>query len=283
MEFWRDDFRILLTSWLLGLGLMSGLAQDRPNILLIMADDLGYSDLGSYGGEIDTPHLNRLAANGLRFTDFYNTGRCCPSRASLLTGLYPHQTGMGWMTAADLQLPAYQGELNESSATIAEVLSSAGYGTYMTGKWHLTRYDHEQAQANKSSWPRQRGFDQFYGSMCGGNYFAPDTLTKDNERISPTSEGYFYTDAISAATQGYLQEHHKATTNKPLFCYVAYTAPHFPLHAPEQDIAKYRERYARGWDALRQERYDRMRQMRLLEPQWKLPPRPESVPAWGTV
>lgn len=275
---------VFLWLWLALLLAGTGRAQDRPNVLLIMADDMGYSDLGSFGGEIETPHLNRLAAQGLRFTDFYNTGRCCPSRASLLTGLYPHQVSLGWMTAADLGRPGYGGELSPASATLAEVLSASGYGTYMAGKWHLTRYDHEAPESPKDSWPRQRGFDRFYGSLRGGSYYAPETLVKDNDRITAPARNYHYTDAISQRAGSFLEAHMESSPNKPFFCYLAYTAPHWPLHAAEEDvITKYREVYAAGWDVLRRERFNRMHHMRLLEPRWSLPQRPDSVPAWESL
>ncbi len=273
-------------SWFLTLAATASLAvaqNDRPNILLFLADDLGYSDLGSFGGEIDTPHLNRLAAGGLRLTDVYSAGRCCPSRASLLTGLYPHQAGLGWMTAADLGRPAYQGELSQASVTLAEVLKEAGYGTYAAGKWHLTRHDHEAATTEHPSWPRQRGFDRFFGSLRGGSYFAPPRLMQDNTVVSAPKEGFFLTDAIAQAASGYVQDHLAQSPGKPFFCYVPFTAPHWPLHAEEEAIAKYRQHYARGWDVLREERFARMRQMRLLEPHWTLPPRPAEVPAWDTL
>ena len=144
----------------------------RPNIVIILADDMGFSDLGCYGGEIETPNLDRLARNGLRYTQFYNTSRCCPTRASLLTGLYSHQTGMGWMTAADLNRPGYTGQLNHQSVTIAEVLRQAGYATYMSGKWHLSLDKNLGPEGPTDSWPRQRGFDRYFGPLYGGgSYF----------------------------------------------------------------------------------------------------------------
>jgi len=160
----------------------------RPNIIVILSDDMGYSDIGCYGSEIHTPNLDALAKNGLRYTQFYNTSRCCPSRASLLTGLYPHQTGIGWMTAADHQLPGYSGQLNTQCVTIAEVLKQAGYATYMTGKWHLA-LDPKKGAGEKYNWPLQRGFDQYYGTILGAaNYFDPGMLCRNNQLITPYTD-----------------------------------------------------------------------------------------------
>ena len=253
---------------------------DRPNIILIMADDMGYSDIGCYGGEIDTPNIDRLAANGLRFTQFYNTARCCPTRAALMTGLYPHQTGMGWMTAADLGHKGYHGDLNNECVTIAEVLKRVGYSTYMTGKWHLT-YD-KYWDGPKHSWPCQRGFDRFYGTIAGGgSYFGPKTLTEDNTRIEASAEDYYYTDAISDNTVKFITEHNQKNGNKPFFLYVTYTCPHWPLHAKPQDIAKYKGRYMLGWDTLRAQRLVRMVKMGITDRSWPLTPRDENVKPWS--
>jgi len=160
--------------------------QERPNIILIMADDMGFSDIGCYGGEINTPNLNQLAAGGVRFTQFYNTGRCCPTRAALMTGLYSHQAGVGWMMA-DRGYDGYRGDLNQHCVTIAEALRPAGYATYMAGKWHVT--PHTRPEGPKYNWPRQRGFDRFYGTIHGaGSFYDPNSLTRDNTQISPTAD-----------------------------------------------------------------------------------------------
>ena len=155
--------KLLITIHMVTLSLLtSGVRAERPNIVLIMADDMGYSDIGCYGGEVETPNLDGLAAGGLRFTQFYNTGRCCPTRASLLTGLYPHQAGVGWMMT-DSGHDGYRGDLNQNCRTIAEVLRPAGYNTYMCGKWHVTKQ--ESAMGERYNWPLQRGFDRFYGTI----------------------------------------------------------------------------------------------------------------------
>jgi len=253
---------------------------NSPNIVLIMVDDSGYSDLGCYGGDIETPHLDRLAANGLRFTHFYNTARCCPARASLLTGLYPHQAGMGWMTAANLGTDGYTGDLNDRCRTIAECLKPAGYATYMSGKWHLTYEKYCGPEGPKHSWPRQRGFDRFFGTIVGGgSYFTPHSLTVDNEQIE-APEGFYYTDAISEHACAFVDEHRRQNGEQPFFLYVAYTAPHWPLHAKPEDIAHYRGRFREGWDVLRRQKLDRMKELGLLDECWGLSARDEGVPAW---
>jgi arylsulfatase A-like enzyme len=254
-------------------------ASRPPNIVLIMADDMGYSDLGCYGGEIRTPNLDKLAAGGLRFTNFFNTARCCPTRASLLTGLYPHQAGMGWMTAKDLKHQGYRGELSRRCVTIAEVLRLIGYRCYIVGKWHLTLDLHHDGP--NDSWPLQRGFDQFFGTISGGgSYYRPGTLTRDNTRVQAPKVGFYYTDAISDHAVQFIGDHHKKSPDDPFFLYVAYTAPHWPLHALKEDIDRYREVYKNGWDVLYQERVARMKKLGIIEAKWPLPPRDDKVPAW---
>ena len=232
-----------------------------PNLIYILADDMGFSDIGCYGGEIETPNLDALAKGGLRFTHFYNTARCCPTRASLLTGLYPHQAGIGHMME-DRQMEGYRGNLNKNCVTIAEALKPAGYKSYAVGKWHVTNVTYPKTDADKFNWPLQRGFDRFYGTIHGaGSFFDPNTLTRDNTYISPfadaeyRSDDYYYTDAISDHASRFIREHDKA---KPFFLYVAYTAAHWPMHAKEKDIAKYKGRYALGYEAVRKARYEKM-------------------------
>ncbi len=249
----------------------------KPNIVLIMADDMGYSDVGCYGGEINTPNLNRLAAGGVRFTQFYNTARCCPTRASLMTGLYQHQAGVGHMMG-DKGYDAYRGDLNNNCVTIAEVLKKAGYGTYMSGKWHVTK--HTKPEGPKHNWPRQRGFDRFFGTIHGaGSFYDPNSLTRDNTQIVP-DEGFYYTNAISDNAVKFVAEHKSRNGDKPFFLYVPFTAPHWPMHALPEDIAKYKGRYDGGWDKLRAERHKRMIEMGLVKKKWKLTPRDEGVPPW---
>jgi arylsulfatase len=250
----------------------------KPNILLILNDDMGYSDIGSYGGEVNTPNLDRLAQGGLRFTQFYNTARCSPSRASLLTGLHPHQTGIGILTY-DSGPEGYAGNLNHRCATIAEVLKSSGYRTYLSGKWHVS----SSLTLPTDSWPLQRGFDEFFGTIIGaGSFYDPNTLTRGNDNAEHEARlpGFFYTDAISNEAVKFLASHHAHHSSQPFFEYVAYTAPHWPLHAHDEDIAKYKGRFDAGWDQLREERLERLVRWGILDSQWKLTDRDPSQPAW---
>ncbi len=249
----------------------------RPNIVLIMADDMGFSDIGCYGSEIQTPNLDSLAQGGLRFTQFYNTGRCCPTRASLMTGLYSHQAGVGHMMQ-DKGTDGYRGDLNKHCLTIAEALKPAGYATYMAGKWHVTK--HVAPEGPKFNWPRQRGFDRFYGTITGaGSFYDPWTLTRDNTMISPYADPeykpdtYYYTDAISHHAARFIAEHQERSPQKPFFLYVAFTAAHWPMHALEKDIAKYRGKYDEGYAATRRARFEQVKQLGLIDPGWKLTPR----------
>lgn len=256
-------------------------AQNQPNIILILADDMGYSDIGSYGGEVETPNLDRLAKGGVRYKQFYNAARCCPTRAALMTGLYPHQAGMGWMAAANLGTPAYQDDLNKESVTIAEVLKTAGYSTMMTGKWHLTNERKIDGKVT-DSWPHQRGFERYFGIVPGGaNYFTPTLYSNNTTYKAP--QDFYLTHAISDTSVRYIREHRAARKDKPFFMYVAYTAPHWPLHALQKDIDKYKDRYSKGWDAFRQERFARQKAMGLVPPNAVLSPRDTTVPAWETL
>jgi len=249
-------------------------AAARPNIILIMSDDMGISDIGCYGSEIDTPVLDGLAANGVRFTQFYNTARCCPTRASLMTGLYPHQAGVGHMMG-DRGVDGYRGNLNKNCMTIAEVLKTAGYSAYMAGKWHVTKETHPKDDADKFNWPCQRGFDRFYGTIHGaGSLWDPNTLTRDNKYITPVNdpeyqpkETWFYTDAISDNAAKFIREH---KGDNPFFVYVAYTAAHWPMHAPEKDIAKYKGKYDGGYEPIRKARHEKMKKLGIVEDHWKL-------------
>ena len=267
--------RFLLLGVLLQLTLLLS-AAERPNIIIILADDMGYSDIGCYGGEIKTPNLDALAANGLRFTQFYNTARCCPTRASLLTGLYPHQAGVGHMMG-DYGIPQYQGRLNDQCLTIAEALKPAGYRSYLTGKWHVTPYRKEGD--NKENWPLQRGFDKFFGTIHGaGSLFDPNGLTRDNEFITPENDPeyqpdgtWYYTDAISDNTVNFITDHVKTHPNKPFFHYVAYTSAHWPMHALPKDIAKYDGKYGGGYDPVYEARLKKMKTLGLLNPDWQIP------------
>ena len=244
------------------------LAAERPNIVVILGDDMGFSDLGCYGGEIETPNLDSLAKGGVRFTQFYNMARCCPTRASLLTGLYPHQAGIGHMTD-DRAHDGYRGDLNRNCVTIAEALRPAGYSNYAVGKWHVTKALAPRTEEGKNNWPLQRGFDRFYGTIIGGgSFWNPAYLTRDNTAISAfadpeykPADDYYYTDAISDHAVRFVREHKKGC---PFFLYVAYTAAHWPMHAREADIAKYKGRYDAGYQAVRDARYKRMLELGVI-------------------
>jgi arylsulfatase A-like enzyme len=246
----------------------SPLAASRPNIILIMADDMGFSDLGSYGSAvIETPNLDRLASDGLRFTQFYNAARCVPTRASLLTGLYPHQAGIGHMVGRSGN-GLYDGEFSRNAITLAEGLGAAGYSTYLAGKWHLTPWRPGGATMAEDG-PTGRGFDRFYGTIMSiRGYYNPPSLMEDGRELADTEGDYHYTDAISAHAVEYIEQQ---DADRPYFLYVAYAAPHFPLQAREEDIARYRGRFAAGWDALAEQRYARMVELGLLDPAWPLP------------
>ena len=250
-------------------------SDDRPNILVILVDDLGYSDLGCYGGEIQTPNLDRLAQEGLRFSHFYNTSRSCPTRASLLTGLYQHQAGIGRMTFDD-HLPGYRGTLSRNAVTIAEVLKEAGYRTGMVGKWHVAetplRKDQREWLAHQvyhetfsdlSNYPVNRGFDTHYGIIYGVvDHFDPFSLVEGEVPIKEVPEGFYMTQALSDRV---VQEINKyANDDKPFFMYLAYTAPHWPLQALPEDIEKYKDTYKAGWEAIRNARYERQKELGLF-------------------
>lgn len=246
----------------------------RPNIVLILADDMGYSDLGCFGGEIDTPHLDRLAAGGVRLSHFYNTARCSPSRASLLTGRHPHETGIGILNDDDRPW-GYPGSLSVEVPTIAERLGQEGYTTCLAGKWHLS----SDTSSPNDTWPTRRGFDSFYGILGGaGDYFSPRDLHRDEERLDPPTGDYYFTDAISEHAAGFVRD--AAAAETPFFLYLAYTAPHWPLHAPEGTAEKYDEVYAAGWDALRRARHERLRELGVLGDEAELSERDPSQPAW---
>ncbi len=250
-----------------------------PNIVIIMGDDMGFSDIGCYGSEIQTPNLDKLAVNGLRFTQFYNTARCCPTRASLLSGMYQHQAGIGLMTG-DNKLPGYRGELGRDVVSIAEALGLDGYRNYMSGKWHVTR--HVRPQGPKENWPLQRGFDKFYGTIIGaGSFYDPATLCRGNTFITPENDKeyqpktYYYTDAISDNAVTFLKEHAEESPDKPVFLYLPYTTAHWPMHALPEDIAKYKGKYDGGYDPIRAARFKRVKEMGLVKDSVKLSKRPD--------
>jgi arylsulfatase A-like enzyme len=252
-----------------------------PNIVVVLVDDMGFSDLGCYGSEIPTPNLDSLAAHGLRFTQFYNTGRCCPTRASLLTGLYPHQAGVGHMTD-DKGVPGYQGRLNDSCVTIAEVLRPAGYFTAMSGKWHVGQ--------NLGVTPWGRGFDRSLNAAAGGFYFAGgdkakaklflngEAIENDDPRLPPN---WYSSDLWTTFGLKFIDE--AVTAKKPFYLHLCHNAPHFPLQAPAEDIAKFRGKYQIGWGAVRDRRYAKMIELGLIDEKWAKSPRPAAVQPWASV
>ncbi len=253
-----------------------GAESKRPNIVVILCDDMGFSDIGCYGSEIQTPNLDALAAGGLRFTQFYNTARCCPTRASLLTGLYPHQAGVGHMMD-NRGVDGYRGDLNAQCRTIAEVLRPAGYRTYAAGKWHVTRFT--AFDGPKHNWPQARGFDRFYGTIHGaGSFYDPSSLVRDNTMISPiadpeyTPETYYYTDALAEHAVRFVAEHQRDQASQPFFLYLAFTAAHWPMHALPEDIAKYDGKYDIGYQPIRKARYEKAAKLGLIDPAQPLGP-----------
>ncbi|MEZ6057378.1 MAG: arylsulfatase [Planctomycetaceae bacterium] len=255
----------------------------KPNIVVILVDDMGWSDISCYGSEIPTPNIDRLAREGLRFSQFYNTGRCCPTRASLLTGQYSHRAGVGHMTDdAGSDFPAYRGYLNRDCVTLAEVLKPAGYFTAATGKWHVGNSD-------LSMWPLQRGFDRFYGVPEGGGFYfrvkQGRSIAKNNEKIytskQPPPAGWYTTDAWTENGLEFVDE--ALEKKQPFFLYVAHNAPHFPLQADPADIAKFRGRYQAGWDTLRAARHKRQLASGLIPPDLELSDRSDAVAAWESL
>jgi len=264
----------------------SSQSAQRPNVVLILADDMGYSDLGCFGSEIQTPNLDRLAQNGARFTQAYNCARCCPSRAALLTGIYPHEAGIGHMVN-DLGVESYQGFLNDRCVTLAEALGAAGYRTYMSGKWHVGgQYDTEPEGWNlghpRRPRPLDRGFERYFGTLAGaGSYFDPHTLMRDNEPIAIEADDFYYTDAIADEAAKMIREHQG--DSRPFFLYTAFTAPHWPLQAPAEDIARYVGKYRKGWDAVRTARHESLKGMGIVDPKWEITPRDEQAPPWSDI
>ncbi len=267
--------------------------EERPNIVLILADDMGFSDLGCYGSKIETPNLDSLAKEGWRFSQFYTCAKCSPSRATLLTGLYPHQAGMGLLaheTALEAieELPdGYIGDLRENSTTIAEILKEHGYGTYISGKWHLSNSVYEEDE----TWPQNRGFDRHYGNMVGAtSFFYPQTMFFDGKNVEEEAKedpDFYYTDKISRRACEFIECHQKINQEEeqesPFFLYLSYTSPHWPLHALEEDIEKYKGKFDEGWDKLRTQRLERLRNMGLIDPDWYIAPKTIREPPWEMV
>ena len=276
-NFKTGNMKKLLLASLLLLSIQGFSQKGKPNIILIMADDLGYSDIGAYGSEINTPNLDKLAKEGLRLKEFYNNSICAPTRASLLTGQYQHKAGVGYFSQ-DLGLPAYQGFINKESLTLAEVLKSAGYSTLMSGKWHVSGKD--------QSYPWQRGFDRSLLSE-NGSYFdqgdydggAKRPYFLDGKPYPLEAGKYYQTDVITENAVKFLDEEGKK--EKPFFLYLTYTAPHWPLHALPEDIAKYKGKYDKGWDALRQERYEKQKKLGVVDEKAGISNKDQDIYDWS--
>lgn len=278
----RNPFTpVLALACLLLCSQSSWAAAEKPNIVVILVDDMGFSDIGCYGSEIPTPHLDKLAADGLRFTQFYNTGRCCPTRATLLTGLYAHQTGIGHMNG-DYGKPGYKGFLNDRCVTLGDVARSAGYLTAASGKWHV-------GSKERAMWPRARGFDRFYGVPEGGGFYFQvkpgRTIVLDDDVIhsvdKPLPEGWYSTDAWTEHGLKFIDE--AVAAEKPFLLYLAHNAPHFPLQATKQDIDKFRGKYMDGWEQLSALRHRRQIEMGLVDEMWAKTGRPPKLAAWGSL
>lgn len=268
----------------------------RPNIIVILADDMGFSDAGCYGSEIQTPNIDFLAYNGIRYTQFYNTSRCCPTRASLLTGLYNQQAGIGKMTDAEDE-PGYLGHLSQDAVTLAEVLKMAGYHTAMSGKWHVSNTNGQKTATEQMAWlnhhqtfgdfspisqyPTSRGFERFFGTIWGVvDFFDPFSLVSGTTPIEKVPADYYHTDAINDTAVAYIKDY--ANSQAPFFLYVAHNAPHWPLMALPEDIAKYKDTYKSGWEAIRNTRYQKMVKMGLVNPATtKLSPRWKDELTWA--
>ena len=253
---------------------------NRPNILLILVDDMGYSDLSCYGSEIVTPNIDALAYGGLRMTQFYNAARCCPSRAALLTGLYPHQAGMGHQNK-DWGLPSYSGKINENAVTIAQALKQGGYTNYQVGKWHVGN--------TEAHWPAAKGFDQYLTLIEGAmSYFNQWPWAKGQDTLEMRYNGtayhapanFFATDAFSDTATAFIERHNQ---DNPFFMYLAYNAPHWPLHVKPEDKDLYRGKYDQGWDAIRQARFKRMQELEIVNTNTTLTERFGTVPDWESL
>jgi len=256
----------------------------KPNVILILVDDMGFADLGFMGSEIRTPNIDALAEKGVLFSSMYNCARCCPTRASLLTGLYPHNAGIGHM-GANLGTAAYQGYLRNDAATIAELMRAGGYRTLMSGKWHVggdfwaRLVDTWRVGDVDHPTPRQRGFDRFYGIIDGvTNFFSPHFMMEDDRRIEVPPSGFYFTDAITAKAIGMIEE--SVGGEKPFFLYLAHAAPHWPLHAHENDIARYEGVYNKGWDEIRTARHEEMLSCGVLQHRWNISARDDGAPPW---
>ena len=264
--------------------------QGSPNVVIVLADDLGYSDVGCYGSEIPTPAIDTLAAAGLRYSNFHVTPMCSPTRAALLTGLNPHLAGMGFVANADPGFPGYAGELPRNQPSLAEMMRANGYATLAVGKWHLCTPADLSDAGDRNSWPLQRGFDQYYGFLEAlTNFHHPHRLYEGNSAVQTDEypDGYYLTDDLTDRAVRMIREVRLSDPDKPFFLYYAHGAVHAPLHAPAEDIARHRGRYDGGWDRLREERLARQIELGIVPPDTVLPPRNtepnEDVREWDSL
>ena len=252
-----------------------------PNIVLIVFDDTGFADFGCYGSEIRTPNIDRLAAGGLRFTNFHTTSLCSPTRAALLTGRNHHAVGMGSLANYDYGFDGYRGKVTKDAAMLPEILRPMGFNSYAIGKWHLTPMHHIGPAGPFDLWPTQRGFDRYYGFMDGAMNQWDPFLTEDNHHVAkPDREGYHLTDDLVEHASDWVSSQKSLEPEKPFFMYLAFGAGHSPHHVTKERIAEYLPVFEKGWDAVRDERIARQKAMGLIPQDTVLPPRNPGVPAW---
>jgi arylsulfatase A-like enzyme len=263
---------------------------DAPNVVVMLVDDLGFSDLGPYGSEIDTPNIDRLSHTGWQFTNYRTAPMCSPARASLMTGLNPHRAGFGFVAHADPGYPGFTCEIPDNAPTLAESLRAGGYATFMVGKWHLTLESRLHDAAEKSSWPLQRGFDSYFGSMDGfTSVHHPHRLVRDNSVVDRKEfpAGYFLTDELTDEAVAMIDRLRANDADKPFFLYYAHTAVHGPIQAKADDIAKFEGRYEAGWNILRQKRFERQKELGIIPDHAQLPGTAlddsNQIPSWDSL
>ena len=257
-------------------------ARSGPNVILVLLDDVGFGQFGCYGSSAATPSIDRLADEGLRYTNFHVAALCSPTRASLLTGRNHHSVGMGFLAAFDTGFPAYRGHISPAAATIAEMLHEHGYGSYALGKWHLTPPAQMSAAGPFDQWPTQRGFDRYYGYLWGEDDQWSPELYQDQHRVeTPTGPGYHLSEDLVARAEEFIADHVTSRPDDPFFCYLAFGACHAPHQAPESHIEAYRGSFDHGWDVERERILRRQLELGLVPPDTQLPPRNPGVPAWS--
>lgn len=262
--------------------------KSAPNIILIVTDDLGYSDIGSYGGEIKTPNLDKLAQNGIRFSHFTTNAICSSTRASLLTGLNHHSVGTGWLAEWDFGFPGYRGELSNNTMTLAEILKQQGYATYMVGKWHLTNARNRSRIGPFDSWPQGRGFERYWGFLDGEvSQWKPHALISGNEILPPQSysrqKDFYLPDTLTDKAIAMINDLRSHSSDKPFFLYYATGAPHAPHHTKAEDRIKYRGKYQQGWDKIRQQRLIQQKKLGLVPENTVLSDYIPGVVPWNTL